>query len=186
MSTATAITTSGYNQLQVQESSAAYQQQAQALSNYAWQVAYTALWNARNFSSKEIENAKAYISDFLQQGTSHYRQYREFVQRVLLARLHVSSHPGKYIPRPAKWLSTENSNGFAGTANWYKAVQHTRESRPSYKQCLKDFPEAIRDTIQSGKAIRFHYWRSYFIQQKANGLLNLYLATIANYYLSME
>ena len=172
---------SNTNNLQVQKSFAEYQQEITALTNCAWQVVYTALWNTKQFSAEEIETAKAFISSFLHQAGSHKIKYSEFVQRVLLARIYVSSHPGKYIPLPSRWFCTKNTNGFMGTEKWYKAVQQTRAAIPLYKQSLRAFAEAVSETTQTGKATDFHYWRSYFIQQNTNGLLNLYLSTIANY-----
>lgn len=169
------------NNLQVQKSYAEYQQELTRLTNCAWQVVYTALWNTKQFSAAETEIAKAFISSFLHQANSHKIKYLEFVERVLLARIYVSSHPGKYIPLPSDWFSTKNTNGFMGTEKWYKAMQQTRAALPLYRQPLKAFAEAISETTQTGLAKDFHYWRSYFIQQNTNRLLNLYLSTIANF-----
>ncbi len=175
---------SNTNNLQVQKSFAEYQLEITALTNCAWQVVYTALWNTKQFSAEETEKAKTFISSFLQQANSHKTKYSEFVQRILLARIYVSSHPGKYIPLPSQWFCQTNANGFAGTEKWYKAVQQTKAALPLYKQTLRAFAKAVLETTQTGKPTDFHYWRSYFIQQNTNGLLNLYLSTIANCYLS--
>jgi hypothetical protein len=182
MTTANAISSTGHDQVPIKKPLPYDQQKLHELSDYAWLVAYTALWNGHHFTGEETEYVKACINGYLQQGTSYTRQYRQLAERVLLARFYLNSHPGKKIPLPAEWFCTQNSEGFAATAKWYKTVQHTRETRPLYKHSLSVFPDDIRDTIRSGDATSFHYWRSCFIQQKANGLLNLYLATIANYH----
>lgn len=184
MPTAAPINNSNPNRLQVQKSATEYRQQVEQLCGCAWQVAYTALWNSLEFSPQEIQNAKNFISSFLQQGTSHMARYREFVQRVVLARMYLNSHPGKYIPLPSQWFSIHNKNGFAGTQQWYNAVEQTRAAMPLYRQAVKAFPEAVLETIQTGKAADFHYWRSFFSRQNANMLLNLYLSTMANHCLS--
>ena len=75
-----------YHNLQVQKSYAEYQQEVNQLAACAWQIVYTALWNTKQFAAPEIENAKEFISSFLQQGNNHKVKYLEFVQRVLLAR----------------------------------------------------------------------------------------------------
>lgn len=183
--TAAAQTIPGHqNTLHIQKSHAEYRQEVEQLSACAWHIAYTALWNTLQFAAPEMEKAKGFILDFLQQGKNHKEQYREFVQRVLLARQYISSHPGTYIPVPSHWFNTENTKGFSGTAKWYNSIQLTRAALPLYKDALKWFPEAVLKTTQSYQAKDFHYWRSYFIDQKANGLLNLYLSTIANCCLS--
>ena len=182
MTAAASIT--NYNPLSVQKSYAEYLQQVNQLTACAWQIAYTALWNTQQFTPEEIAGAKEFISSFLQESGCHKIQYAAFVQRVLLARQYINSHPGSYIPVPSQWFSPANKMGFQGTKNWLIAVEQTRAAMPLYKQAIKDFSEAVWQTIQSGKPACFHTWRSYFIQQKSNALLNLYLSTIANYSLS--
>jgi hypothetical protein len=166
--------------LKIEKGAGEYRQEVKQFATIAWQIAYTALWNTLEFSALEKETAINSISNFLQQGSSHKKAYAELVQRVLLARQYINTHPGTYIPVPSRWFGPENKNGFAGTHKWYAAVQQMRQSLPLYKQSLKAFPEAVCETLQSDKAADFHYWRSYFIQHNAQGLLNLYLSTIAN------
>lgn len=186
MTAAVTSHTTQLSSLQVQKSYAEYLQQVNQFTGYAWKIVYTALWNTKQFAAPEIENAKEFISSFLQQGNNCKLKYLEFVQRVLLARQYISSHPGTYIPVPSQWFSTENVKGFLGTEKWYSAIQQTRAAMPLYKQALKAFAEAVLETTQTFKAKDFHYWRNYFIQQNTNGLLNLYLSTIANIALSSK
>ena len=184
--TAAASITANYNPLTIQKSYAEYLQQVKQLTQCAWQIAYTALWNTQQFNPEEIAAAKEFISSFIQQQQSHKLQYAAFVQRVLLARQYTNSHPGTYIPVPSQWFSTTNKMGFEGTQKWLQSVLQTRASMPRYKKAIKDFSEAILQTVHSGKPTIFHHWRSYFIQQKSNRLLNLYLSSLANYYNSTQ
>lgn len=179
--TAAATSTAHYNPLTIQKSYAEYLDQLNRLTQCAWQIAYTALWNTQQFTAPEIDTAIEHIRSFLMQQQNCKQQYILFAQRVLLARQYISSHPGTYIPIPSKWFSNDNKNGFRGTESWLAAVQQTRNAQPAFKEAVKAFPEAIWQTIQTASPSCFHQWRSYFIQQKANGLLNLYLSTIANY-----
>jgi hypothetical protein len=132
------------------------------------------------FSAAEKEEALAFITKFIQQG-SPVKAYSELLQRVLLARQYILSHPGTYAPFPSQWFSTLNKNGFSGTLRWYQSVEESRKILPKHKQSLKAFPEAVLETIQSGSAKDFHYWRSYFAEQEAQATLNLFLSTISNY-----
>jgi hypothetical protein len=156
-----------------------YRQQVDRLTSIAWQITYTSLWNGMEFSVAEKENAVMRISQLIEQG-SPVKAYSEFVQRVLLARQYILSHPGTYAPLPSQWLSIENKNGYAGTLRWYLSVETTRAALPKYKQPLKAFSEAVLETVQSGNAKDFHYWRSYFSEQDAQQTLNLFLSTVAN------
>ena len=157
-----------------------YTQQLQTLSGIAWQIAYTALWNGQEFSGIEKEKAQEFITAFIKEQSNPKKAYAALVQRVLLARQYISTHPGCYAPVPTQWFSTANKNGFAGTLRWYQAVETARASLPKYKETVKAFAEAILETTQSGHANDFHYWRSYFAGNNAQGLLNLFLSTLAN------
>jgi hypothetical protein len=156
-----------------------YTEQVKQLSNIAWQIAYTSLWNGAVFSNEEINNTKKAITHFLQQGTP-LKQYAALAQRIILARHYILSHPGTYAPFPTQWFAQENKKGFAGTEKWLQTIEAQRQKMPTCKQALKAFPEAVLEVSQSQSANDFHYWRSYFAQQNAQGLLNLFLATIAN------
>jgi hypothetical protein len=173
----TAITVST---LQVQKGATEYNQQLQALTNTAWQIAYTALWNTMEFSTQEKQVAKEFIENFIHQSTNHKKAYNELVQRVLLARQYVNTHPGTYIPFPSIWFNTQNKNGYIGTQKWFNTVQINRASLPNYKQSLKAFAQAIEETTQSNNPTDFHYWRTYFVEQNSQSLLNLFLSTLAN------
>ena len=151
------------------------------LKNIAWHIAYTALWNTAQFSANEKETALNFISSFLSTAASPQKGYAEFVQRILLARQYTATHPGTYIPLPSLWFSTKNKNGFAGTAAWLQSVNITRSSLPNFKIHLRAFAEAIEETVESGAAKDFHYWRSWFAEHEKQSLLNLFLSTVANY-----
>lgn len=152
----------------------------EASASLAWQIAYTALWNTKEFSTYEKQQEINLITDLLQKENNAKKVFNSFVQRVLLARQYINTHPGTYAPIPTVWLCSTNKNGFAGTQKWLVAVQNIRASIPGYKQPLKVFAEAVHKTATSTSRADFHYWRSYFIQQDAQGLLNLFLSTIAN------
>jgi hypothetical protein len=157
-----------------------YNTQAASIAHLAWHIAYTALWNTQEFSTTEKEQAIKSIKIVLETETNLLKSYSNFVQRVLLARKYINAHPGTYAPIPTKWFCISNKNGFAGTQKWLAEIENTRASLPKYKQSLKAFAEAIQETTAAKSAADFHYWRSYFAEQNAQGLLNLFLSTIAN------
>lgn len=166
--------------LRVIKGGAEYHQQLQQLTSLAWQIAYTALWNGEEFAAVEKEKAAERIKDFIKQQPGPRKAFAELVQRTLLARQYILSHPGCYAPLPSEWLSPANKNGFAGTQRWYASLENMRRSLPLYKQSLRAFPEAILETTQSGNAKDFHYWRNYFAENNSQALLNLFLSTMAN------
>ena len=173
-------TTTYYPALLVVKGKQEYEQQVNRLSRMAWQIAYTALWNAEEFSALEKEKALEFITGFIREQRNPEKAYSVFVQRVLLARQYIITHPGSYAPIPTQWFSPANKNGFAGTQRWYESVELSRQSLPKYKQSIKAFAEAVLETVQSDDARDFHYWRNYFSEQDAQATLNLFLSTLAN------
>lgn len=157
-----------------------YDQQVNKLTTLAWQIAYTALWNATEFSAKEKEVAIDFIREFIQQSNSPLKAYSEFVQRVLLARQYLIMHPEAYAPVPSKWFTTSNKNGFAGTEKWFDTLKSVRFSIPEFRIHLKAFGEAIAEVITTRSARDFHYWRTWFAERNYHSVLSLYLSTIAN------
>jgi hypothetical protein len=158
-----------------------YNEEIKQLSNTAWYIVYTALWNTEQLSLKEKEIAVNAIREFLQQRDNHRKAFNEFVQRVLMARQYINCHPGTYAPVPSRWFDQSNTKGFAGTAKWFQSLEEMRGSILDYKEPLKLFSSAVIETIDTGSPVVFHEWRSYFIAKRTQGLLNLYLSIIANY-----
>lgn len=175
-----ATSISHYPALRIEKSKQEYNLQVQYLSQLAWQIAYTALWNGEQFSAVEKEKAKELITAFINEQPNPKKAYSAFAQRVLLAKQYISTHPGTWAPIPTQWLSLANKNGFAGTQRWFDAVETTRVSLPTFKQPLKAFAEAILETVKSGNAKDFHYWRNYFAEKNLQAILNLFLSTLAN------
>lgn len=149
------------------------------LVNTAWGFACTALWNTSIFSNKEIEEAKASIKELLVNSKNPEKGYSAFCQRVLLARQYINNNAGKYIPLPTIWLHKDNPFGFAGTKEWYDNIRAVRSSLPQFKAELKAFAEAILEMKEDATDKNFEYWKNYFIERKAPGLLALFLQTIA-------
>ncbi len=154
--------------------------QTQKLADTAWNFAYTALWNSIVFSNQETQAAKTMIKNIINSSKTPVKTYKSFCQRVLLARQYVNNNPNRYIPLPTIWLDHENLTGYAGTESWYQNIQDIRASLPNYKNELKAFAEAILEMSEEPTTQNFQYWRNYFIDNKATGLLGLFLCTIAN------
>jgi len=157
-----------------------YNAEIEQLTNTAWYIVYTALWNAEQLSFKEKQIAANAIREFLQQSNNHRKAFNEFVQRVLMARQYINCHPGTYAPIPSRWFDPSNKKGFVGTAKWFQSLEEMRESILDYKEPLKVFSAAIVETIDAFSPMLFHEWRNYFIAKRSQGLLNLYLSVIAN------
>jgi hypothetical protein len=156
-----------------------YERQVSYLTGLAWQIAYTALWNSKEFSVTEIVIAKEFIKEFIEQG-SPLKSYSAFVQRVMLARQYIITHHGTYAPFPSRWFNADNKKGFAGTEKWFRSVEDARAKEPAFRQYIKAFPEAVLETIESNSAKDFHYWRSWFAERGAHSTLSLYLAVLGN------
>jgi len=166
--------------LRVIKTGTAYREQLNELSHTAWLIAYTALWNGETFSAAEKEKATGLLKDFIKQQANPKKAFSELVQRILLARQYILTHPGTYAPIPTEWLNPANTKGFAGTQRWFASLETMRQSLPLYKLPLKAFGEAVLETRQSCAARDFHYWRSYLCEHNCQGLLNLFLSVVAN------
>ena len=150
------------------------------LTNTAWSFAHTALWNHCIFSETEVANAKLSIKSLLVSAKNPTRCYNIFCQRVLLARQYVLASPTRFIPLPSVWLDNQNALGFAGTKAWYLNIKKQRASLPNYKIELKALGVAVLEMSEAPTVKNFQYWKNYFIEKNATGLLNLFLNTVAN------
>jgi hypothetical protein len=164
-----------YPRLKIVKETATAENQQALLINTAWNFAYTALWNAVQFSSREIEKAKQQIADWLQSENKE-KTFIAFCERVLLARQYVNRNAGRYIPLPSVWLDCNNKLGFAGTQKWYDNIRTIRESLPGYKTEIKALGEAILELSKEPSADNYRYWRTYFMDHQKPGLLNLFQA----------
>ncbi|MBL7748766.1 MAG: hypothetical protein JNM19_15115 [Chitinophagaceae bacterium] len=152
------------------------------LVNTAWLFACAALWNHLQFSAKETANAKQKIEALLSKEDKE-KAFLNFCQRVLLARQYVTKTPGRYIPLPSVWLDDNNKLGFTGTENWYNKINSVRQSLPAYKEEIRAMAEAILELSKEPSSKNYQYWRSYFIDHRSPGLLNLFqLAAVQQLY----
>ena len=139
--TAAATSTAHYNPLTIQKSYAEYLDQLNRLTQCAWQIAYTALWNTQQFTAPEIDTAIEHIRSFLMQQQNCKQQYILFAQRVLLARQYISSHPGTYIPYLQNGLAMIIKMGSGvPKAGWRQCSKQETHNRHS-KRLSKLFPK---------------------------------------------
>ncbi|HWJ28977.1 MAG TPA: hypothetical protein VNS32_20710 [Flavisolibacter sp.] len=150
------------------------------LTDIAWQLSSTALWNHAEFSDTEKEEARKAIRQYLLSAKDFYQAYLIYCQRILMARQYILNHNMRLLVLPSRWLHPDNQQGFAGTLSWYQRLQEIRNALPLHKIELKAFAEALLEMKEEPTKANFLYWRSYFIEKKAPGLLHLFLATLAN------
>jgi hypothetical protein len=150
------------------------------LTDAAWQIAYTSLWNTTIFSTQEVSHARSSIKQFILNAPNPYEGYLEFCQRALMARQVAINKGYFYMPAPTWWLSPENPKGFAGTRPWFQKLMDTRKSFPLYRHQWKVLPEAILDMYEDNSACTFHYWRTWFIVRHFQSTVNVFLATLSN------
>lgn len=148
--------------------------------NAAWNFAYSSLWNSTQFSTKEIQTAKDKIEEYFLLAKNPRKAFLSFCQRVLLARQYVSGAKGRYMPLPSMWFDKNNEFGFAGTKAWYAEIKNVRTSLPNYKEDIRALAEAILEYSEEPTAQNFAYWRRYFIEKGAPGLLNLFQVSAIN------
>jgi hypothetical protein len=147
------------------------------LVDSAWNFAYSALWNASIFSTKEISLAKENIQQYFILAKNKRKAFVSFCERILLARYYVNGAKGRYIPLPSLWFDRDNLNGFVGTKEWLIEIKNIRSLLPGYKQETKALAEAVLEFSEEPTIQNFQYWRRYFIDRETPGLLNLFQVT---------
>lgn len=152
-----------------------------ALSNTAWTFAYSVLWNSTQFSSKEIQAAKEKITAYLRLATDPRKAFLIFCQRVLLARFLHYPVADDCMPLPSDWLDRTNKKGFAATKQWYNNIKMLRESLPQFQYELKALAEAVLEFGEEPTGKNFRYWKSYFTERQASGLLQLFQVYAVNF-----
>ena len=150
------------------------------MTDAAWNITLTSLWNCAQLSKNEKFGTRRYIKQFLTNSGDPYNVYLEFTQRILLTREYLIKNEDKYVPQPSKWFDIDNVNGFAGTRRWFIRMEDVRKAFPLYRHQFKALPEAVLEMFEQPTASIFHYWRSWFIEREKQAAANLFLSTIAN------
>lgn len=145
----------------------------------AWKIAYALLWNGAGFTGQQKQDAQFAIRRFFFSAEEKETLYEEFVQRVLLARLHFKSIPFYSFGMPAEWFGDQRPDGFNSTKCWYKKLLVKREETPAMKKEWIIFAHALWQVQNNKSAIVYHQWRSHFATN-SQYLLNLFLAVTAN------
>lgn len=109
-----------------------------------------------------------------------YKAYLVFGERVLLTRHYLSQSRSRYVPLPTVWLHPDNEKGYCGTAAWHQRILEARASLPVYKIELRALAEGVLEMTEEPTVQNFMYWRHYFIDKRAPGLLQLFLIVLAN------
>lgn len=152
----------------------------QHLVDAAWVLATTALWNTALFSATETATARAMITGLFVKAADPYKAYLAFGERVLLARQYLAGSRQRYVPLPTVWLHPDNGKGYPGTEVWHRKVLEVRAALPVYKIELRALAEGVLEMTEEPTVQNFLYWKSYFIEKRAPGLLQLFLGVLAN------
>jgi hypothetical protein len=159
---------------------AEHNQYMQHLVDAAWVLAHTALWNTALFSVSETIAARQLITELFGSAADPYKAYLAFGERVLLARHYLSASRSRYVPLPTVWLHPANEKGYRGTEAWHRKILEVRVSLPVYKIELRALAEGVLEMTEEPTVQNFLYWKSYFIDKRAPGLLQLFLSVLAN------
>ncbi|HEY1113527.1 MAG TPA: hypothetical protein VGE66_08190 [Chitinophagaceae bacterium] len=165
---------------------AGHGQYMQHLVNAAWVLATTALWNTALFSASETAAARTMIAELFATAADPYKAYLAFGERVLLARHYLAGSRQRYVPLPTVWLHPGNEKGYRGTEAWHRKILEVRASLPVYKIELRALAEGVLEMSEEPTVQNFLYWKSYFIDKRAPGLLQLFLGVLANGFYSFK
>jgi len=144
------------------------------LATIGWNFAYSALWNCNQFSTKEIEASKEKIKEYLRKAITPEKGFRAFCERILLARFALLKKAEGHLPLPSAWLDKSNTDGYCSTRIPYRHIRSMRASLPAYQAELRALAEAALEFGEEPTTRNYHYWRQYFIDRDAPGLLSLF------------
>lgn len=153
----------------------------QNLIDIGWNFAYCCLWNATEFSSREIDAAKSKINQYLSLHKDPERGLISFCERILLARYYVAKKVWPQPSLPSLWLDRATQEGFSGTKKWYDEIKSIRLSLPKHKVELRAMAEAVIEFASDPTVQNYNYWRSYLIDRNAPSLLGLFQVTAIHF-----
>lgn len=145
-----------------------------------WTLAYSALWNNKEFSIYETEELKELLSEHFENNKNSKRNFKDLVERICLAKRFVSRKRGRYISKPIDWLNINYKNGLAGTASWLEEVNEQRKSVPHYNEGITTLANGILKYMGSPSITVFLRYRKMLLEQKQSDLLQIFQITIIN------
>lgn len=151
------------------------------LTRTALTVAHSALWNNKQFSSKEQENHHELMKEHFQHCQSFRARFIEIVERIALAKRYLSRAKGRYVAKAVDWLNIEYHNGLAGTTNWLYQVKMQRKSCPEYNKGIRVLANAILAYVENSSAYTIMRYRKLLIKDRHFDLLQIFNNTIVNF-----
>jgi hypothetical protein len=146
----------------------------------AWIFAYSVFWNNQVYSTKEINEAKQYISQWLT-GRNSRKAFTNFCQQVILGRLNIKALNSVFLSLPSLWFDPENPEGYSIIKEWLDEIRSIRQSLPNFKVEIKALAEAVQEFSEEPTPENFQYWRNYFIEKDEPVLLNLFSVFCSNH-----
>lgn len=145
-----------------------------------WTLAYSSLWNNREFSINETEQLKDLLSEHFENNKNCKRNFKDLVERICLAKRFVSRRRGRYISKPIDWLNINYKNGLSGTASWLEEVKEQRKAVPHYNEGITTLANGILKYMESPNIMVFLRYRRMLLEQKQFDLLQIFQITIIN------
>lgn len=152
-----------------------------------WNFAHSILWNNQSFKEIEEELSKEYIRVYYalipakQFAEKAKRLFKEYCERVLLARLYTDRFASRFIPHPCIWLNKSYAKGFAGTREWHEKVKITRLALPEYLSGIRQVAELYEEYTCNSSVAVFGKAVKAFSEKEESKLLKLFCNSIQNY-----
>lgn len=154
------------------------------LCHIAWIFVSSCLWNCTQFSTKEKQASLEKIAGYLRLAKNQRRGFLSFCERILAARLYNPPDAG-YVTLPSSWLDRHNRKGLSASRHAYIQLKALRESLPLYRYEWKALAEAVLDFGEEPTGDNFRYWKNYFTEKQAPGLLQLFQVYVSNFHFSI-
>ena len=117
------------------------------------------IWPEHKPTTKELKLVHRRIYLLIEDGTTPYDRYIEFVERLCIAQRYTLMH--KTAPYFTIWLYKGYKYGINATDICYQHLQSTRATNPLFYSAQKAFAHAMLDIFEEGKPMQA-YWLNWF------------------------
>jgi len=154
------------------------QQQKDRLIDSAWWFAYTTLFSNQTYSETEIKKFKFQIREHFEGFKSPQKAFKNFCERIVLAKWYIEKHKLYRIEFPSVWLNKNYEYGFTQTAIWQKKIDDKRVLIADHHKGLSTIAKAIMVYTLNPSQTIFLFYRNQFLIRNEYKLLQLFYNTI--------
>lgn len=153
----------------------------------AWGFAKSVLYKNKEFTMAQEEQTWKYIREYFslirhELFTRPFaeRIFKDFCERILLAKKFVDKSPQRFIPFPWIYFDKHFEGGFAGTLRWLKAVKQKRERQKGYYSNLSFLVNQYQRFMHEPTLVNYRLGEKEIAKKKDLRLMEIYQNCVAD------